>query len=124
MTPEQLRTRTKKSATDIVRLCETLPRNSRAQEIATQLVDSASGIGSNYRSACRARSHDDFINKLAITLDCADESFYWLQVLTESAIDDSAATRTYRGEAEELTKIFAASLRTAKRNRPKRKSAR
>lgn len=65
MTPDELRARTKKFATDVVRFCETLPRNGRAQEIAQQLVDSASGVGSNYRSACRARSRDDFFNKLS-----------------------------------------------------------
>ena len=117
MTPEELRDRTKKFATDVVRFCETLPRNGRAQEIAEQLVDAASGVGSNYRSTCRARSPDDFINKLAITLDCADESLYWFQVLTESRLSDDAVTHTYRREAEELTKIMAASLRTKKRNR-------
>jgi four helix bundle protein len=76
MTPDELRSRTKKFATDTFRFCETLPSNRRAQEIAAQLVDAASGVGSNYRSVCRARSPDDFINKLAITLDCADESPY------------------------------------------------
>jgi four helix bundle protein len=117
MTPQELRDRTKKFATDVVRFCETLPHNGRAQEIAEQLVDAASGVGSNYRSTCRARSPDDFINKLAITLDCADESLYWFQVLIESKLADCVDTQRHRREAEELTRIMAASLRTAKRNR-------
>jgi four helix bundle protein len=124
MTAEELRARTKKFATDVVQFCETLPRNPRAQEIAKQLVDAASGVGSNYRSVCRARSPDDFINKLSITLDCADESFYWLQLLIESNIADGDGTRGHRSEAEELTKILAASVRTAKLNRAKRKRPR
>ena len=124
MTPQELRDRTKKFATEVVQFCETLPQNGRAQEIAEQLVDAASGVGSNYRSTCRARSPDDFINKLSITLDCADESFYWLQLLIESHLAPGEATRRHRGEAEELTKILAASLRTAKRNRAKRKGTR
>jgi four helix bundle protein len=117
MTPEELRSRTKKFATDVVQFCETLPRNSRAQEIAAQLVDAASGVGSNYRSVCRARSRADFINKLSIALDCADESLYWLQLLIESNVADTPHARRHRAEAEELTKILAASRNTARRNR-------
>ena len=122
MTPDELRGRTKKFATEVVQFCETLPANARAQEIAAQLVDAASGVGSNYRSVSRARSRDDFINKLAIALDCADESFYWLQLLVESQVADSAVTRGHRAETEELTKILAASLRTAKCNRARAKA--
>jgi four helix bundle protein len=80
MTPEELRSRTKTFATDVVLFCETLPRNTRAQEMAAQRVDAATGVGSNYGSVCRARSRADFINKLSITLDCADESLYGLEV--------------------------------------------
>jgi four helix bundle protein len=121
MTPEELRTRTRKFATDIVQYCETLPKDPRAQEIARQLVDAATGVGSNYRSVCRARSTNDFINKLAIALDCADESFYWLQVLVESNVTTDAVTAGHRREAEELTRILAASLRTARRSRRRQK---
>jgi len=117
MTPEELRSRTRKFATDVVQFCETLPRNPRAQEIATQLVDAASGVGANYRSVCRARSRADFINKLSITLDCADESLYWLQVLIDSKVADTPVAIQYRTEAEELTRILAASRQTARRNR-------
>jgi four helix bundle protein len=117
MTPAELRSRTQTFAADIVRFCETLPRNGRAQEIAVQLVDAASGVGSNYRSVCRARSRKDFINKLAITLDCADESLYWLQLLIDARLMDSSEVRRYRNEAEELTKILAASHRTARQTR-------
>ena len=119
MTPQELRDRTKKFANDVVRFCETLPGHSRAQEIAAQLVDAASGVGANYRAVCRARSPDDFINKLSITLDCADESLFWLQLLIESQVAATSLAKQHRQEAEELTRIMAASLRTAKRNRAK-----
>jgi four helix bundle protein len=69
MTPQELRDRTEAFATGIVQFCETLPRHPRAQEISTQLVDAASGVGANYRAVCRARSPADFINKLCITLE-------------------------------------------------------
>jgi four helix bundle protein len=117
MTPDELRSRTKKFATDIVRFCETLPRDTRTQEIATQLIDAGTGVGANYRSVCRARSRADFINKLSIAIDCADESLYWLQVLIESNTANTPVAEPLRAEAEELTKILVASRATARRNR-------
>ena len=117
MTPEELRNRTKKFASDVIQFCETLPRTPRAQEIATQLVDAAGGVGANYRATCRARSRNDFINKISITLECADEALYWLEVLIDSKMADTPAARIHRVEAEQLTKILAASRNTARRRR-------
>ena len=117
MTPEELRLRTKKFAVNIVRFCRALPADSITQEMAAQLVDAGTGVGSNYRSVCRARSRADFINKLGITIDCADESSYWLEVLIESDTAASPLAKAHRAEAEELTKILVASRETARRNR-------
>ena len=120
MTPDELRDRTRKFAVDLTRFCRSLPRDSRTQEIAAQLVDAATGVGANYRSVCRARSRADFINRLAIAIDCADESLYWLDVLIESETADTASARIHRREAEELTRILVASRATARRNHDRR----
>ena len=117
MTPDELKARTKDFAVAIVRFCRMLPRDSQTQEIATQLVDAGTGVGSNYRSVCRARSRADFINKLGITLDCADESAYWLDVLIESETAATPAAKGHLNEAEQLTRILAKSRDTARRNR-------
>lgn len=117
MTPDELRDRTKHFSVSIVRLCRALPNDTVTQEITGQLVDAATGVGSNYRSVCRARSRADFINKLSITIDCADESLYWLDVLIESDTSNDEKTQGYRNEAEELTKILVKSRETARRNR-------
>ena len=106
MTPDELRDRTRKFAVDLTRFCRSLPHDSRTQEIAAQLVDAATGA--------------DFVNRLAIAIDCADESLYWLDVLIESETADTASARIHRREAEELTKILVASRATARRNHDRR----
>ena len=117
MTPDELRDRTKAFAVSIVRFCRTLPHDQQTQELARQLVDAGTGIGANYRSACCARSRADFINKLGITLDCADESLYWLDVLIESGAVATPDVKAHRDEAGQLTRILARSRDTARRNR-------
>jgi four helix bundle protein len=119
MTPQELRDRTKQFGVDIVNFCETLPGDPRSQEIAAQLVDAATGVGANYRAVCRPRSDADFINKMAITLECADESLYWLEVLIESCLANTLTAQQHRNEAEELTRILSASVRTARANAAK-----
>ena len=117
MTPDELKERTKDFAVAIVRFCRMLPRDSQTQEITTQLVDAGTGVGSNYRSVCRARSRADFINKLGIALDRTDESAYWLEVLIESDMVATPVAKAHRDEAEQLTRILAKSRDTARRNR-------
>jgi four helix bundle protein len=113
---EELRQRTKSLALRIVRLYRSLPTTKDAQVIGTQLLRSGTSVGANYRAVCRARSRPDFISKLGVVLEEADETVFWLELITESGIMSEQKTGELLGEARELTAIFTASQRTAKGN--------
>jgi four helix bundle protein len=82
--------------------------------IARQLLRSSTSIGAIYWSVCRARSSADFISKLGIVLEEADESLFWLELLMESGAAHPDKITPLLKEADELVSIFVASLRTAK----------
>lgn len=75
---------------------------------------SATSVGANYRSVCRARSTPDFVSKLGVVLEEADESLFWIDLLVDAGIVSTERARALRAEANELVAIFVASLRTAK----------
>jgi four helix bundle protein len=111
----QLRDRTKRFALDVVRLVEKLPDRGFADVAKKQIMRSATSVGANYRSACRARSKADFLSKIRISLEEADETQYWLELLFESQLIDPDAFSRFHREADELISIFAASAKTAQR---------
>ena len=114
MTPDELKKRTKQFGLNIIRLVETLPRSQTVFVISSQLLRSAMSVGANYRAACRAKSKADFISKLAIVEEEADESFYWLEMLIEAKAVSNAALSKLLAEANELTAIISASRKTAR----------
>jgi four helix bundle protein len=97
-----------------VRLYRALPAKEEARVLGKQLLRSGTSVGANYRAACRARSKDEFIAKLGIVLEEADESVFWLELIEETGLVGPDKLRSLLNEAEELTAIFVASLRTAK----------
>jgi four helix bundle protein len=118
---EQLKQRTMAFAITVLRLIERLPQTASGQTIARQLAKSATSVGANYRAACNARSRAEFISKLCIVVEEADESVYWLDLIarTEAIIvPDSASARQ---EAVELRAIFSRSVGTARLNQRQRK---
>ena len=116
----ELEKRTQKFHIDVLKLCEKVPKTPVGFELAKQLIRSAGGVGSNYRASRRSKSISDFIYKIENVLEEADESHYWVDViykagiLTISSEDD---IRNLINEANELTAIFAASDKTAKKKR-------
>jgi four helix bundle protein len=116
-TADDLRARTKRFAFDIINLIQRLPHNIATDAIARQLIRSGTGVASNHRSACRARSRCEFIAKLGVVLDEADESELWLEALTECQLaPDTLPVRPLLQEAGELRAIFFKSVRTARDN--------
>ena len=115
MRSEELKKRTKGFSLRIIKLIKGLPRTKSAEVIGRQLLRSATSVGANYRSACRARSQADFISKICIVEEESDESAYWLELLLEARITDDHDLKNLLGEANELTAIFTASGRTARR---------
>lgn len=97
-----------------------MPKNIAAYEIAKQLIRSAGSVGANYRAVCLAKSVNDFVHKIKIVLEEADESLYWLEVLKEAGIITDSQIEKILKEANELVLIFDATSRTAKNNLLKR----
>src|SRR5712692_2922358 len=111
---EAMKNRTKNFALLVIRLCRTVPRTEESRIIWRQLLRSATSVAANYRAVCRERSTPDFISKLGIVLEEADESLFWLELLVEAGVAPPEKIRLPLKEANELVSIFVASLRTAK----------
>jgi four helix bundle protein len=114
MTPSELRMRTQQFAIDTIRLARTLPTDYVTAVISRQLVRSGTSVGANYRSSCRAKSRRDFVAKMAIAEEEADETQYWLEVLIASGTVRREAVAPMLDESEQLVRIFVASIRTAR----------
>lgn len=112
-----LQDRTKQFHIDVIKLCEHLPRNAAGFETAKQVIRSAGSVGANYRSTVRAKSKADFIYKIEIVLEEADESMYWLEVMRDAKLKIGNEIERLIKEANELTAIFAATDKTAKEKR-------
>jgi four helix bundle protein len=117
MTSEELKKRTKAFAIAIILLDSELPKKRAADIIYGQLLRASSSVGANYRSACRARSRAEFISKITIVEEEADESVYWLELFVESGLMKLERLAPLIKEARELTAIFTSSGKTAKSNR-------
>ncbi|CAN5686711.1 four helix bundle protein [soil metagenome] len=109
-----LQQRTKQFHIDVIKLCESLPRNAAGFELAKQVIRSAGSVGANYRSSMRAKSSKDFIYKIEIVLEEADESHYWLEIIRDAELINNERLDELISEANELTAIFAATDKTAK----------
>ena len=112
---DDLRTRTKEFALRVMRLYKALPHREEARVIGRQLLRSGTSVGANYRAACRGRSRAEFVAKLGVVLEEADETVFWLELLQESDIVSSQRLGPLIQEAHELTAIFVAAICTAKR---------
>ena len=112
-----LQDRTKQFHIDVIKPCEHLPRNAAGFETAKQVIRSAGSVGANYRATVRAKSRADFIYKIEIVLEEADESMYWLEVMRDSELKIGDEIERLIKEANELTAIFAATDKTAKEKR-------
>ena len=99
----------------MINLCKRLPKTREGRLIGNQLFRSGTSVGANYRAACRARSKAEFIAKLGIVLEEADESLYWLEILAETEIVKADLLAPLMKEADELVAIFVTSLKTAKK---------
>jgi four helix bundle protein len=114
MTPEEMRDRTKAFAIRIVRVFQSLPKTSEAQVLGKQLLRCGTSVAANYRAVCRARSRPEFIAKLGIVLEEADESVFWMDLLIETGIVKTSKLEKLRTEAQELTSIFGAARHTSR----------
>src|SRR5438270_13920223 len=112
-----LQDRTKKFAIRVIKAFARLPKDEAARIIGKQFLRSGTSLDANYRAACRARSAADFISKIAIVTEEADETLFWFELLIESELIGVKSIQPLMSECDELLKIFSASLSTAKANR-------
>lgn len=113
--PEELRDRSKQFALRIIRLFRSLPYRTDTQVLGKQLLRCGTSVAANYRAVCRARSKAEFIARMGIVAEEADETILWLELLTESGIISQDKTESLLVEARELAAIFTASQQTAKK---------
>ena len=118
MNAEMLKRRSKALAIGIIQMVEKLPRSQASDIIGRQLIKAGTSTAANYRAACRARSKPDFINKLGIVEEEADETMFWLELIQEMEMAEASVVQPLWQEAKELLAIFTSSRITAKRNHP------
>jgi len=114
---DDLAKRTKDFARRIIHLCQSLPDSREARLIANQIFRSGTSVGANYRAARRGRSRAEFVAKLGIVLEEADETLYWLELLRDSEIVRPELLDDLMAETHELVSIFVASIKTAKESK-------
>lgn len=113
MNETDMKMRTKRFALDVIRLIAELPRTTEARAIGSQLVRSGTSVGANYRAACRGKSKADFVAKLGIVEEEADESCYWLEIIIDADVLSQDRVLPLLKEANEITAIVVASRKTA-----------
>jgi four helix bundle protein len=116
MAYDDLKKRTKKFALDIIKLVETSPNDRAGKILGGQLLRAATSVGANYRSACRARSNPDFISKMGIVEEEADETGYWLDLIVSAGKLSRESAALLIAEANELMAITVSSINTARKS--------
>jgi len=115
MTPKELKDRRKRFAVDMIQLCRELPTTLDGKTVGHQLIRCGTSVAANYRASCRARSRPEFIAKLGTVEEEIDEALFWLELMVDSKLVSISRVEKLLKEANELTAIFVASLKTAKR---------
>ena len=114
-----LKMRTKQYALRIIKLTQALPKNTAGWAISKQLVRSGTSVGANYRAVCRSRSVADFVSKLGIVIEEADESAFWLELVIESGLMKEELILPLLEETNEIISIMVSSSKTIKTNNSK-----
>ena len=114
---EELRDRTREFAVRIIKMADGIPRRLSVEILTKQLIRCSTSVGANYRAACRARSHSEFVSKMQIVQEEADESQHWMDLLFQTGALKEEEFRPLEKEAGELTAIFTSSAATARKNK-------
>ena len=113
MTERELLERTKQFALRIFKLVGALPQTIQGRAVAAQLIRSGTSVAANYRAACRARSKPEFVARLGVVEEEADESAFWLELIIETDLLGAAKVKPLLAEANEIVAIMASSKKTA-----------
>jgi four helix bundle protein len=117
MNKDELKSRTKQFALRIMNLVDALPNSTKGRVIGNQLIRSGTAVGANYRACCRSRSKAEFVAKIGIVEEEADESAFWMELIVDGKILSEAKVKALLSEANELVAIMAASRISASRSR-------
>jgi four helix bundle protein len=115
MNAQDLKERTKQFALRVMRLVDALPKTPKGRAIASQLVRSGTSVAANYRAACRGRSKAEFIAKVGVAEEEADETMLWLELIIADKLLPEKKVAPLLKEANEVTAIMAASYISASR---------
>ncbi len=110
----ELKARTKKFALRTIKVVENLPKTIAGYEFGKQMFRSGTSVSSNYRAACRAKSKKDFVYKLEVVLEEADETLLWMELIEESGTMEKKKLASLMDEANQLVSIFTKSIKTLK----------
>ncbi|MFA6551542.1 MAG: four helix bundle protein [Patescibacteria group bacterium] len=116
MNREDLKLRTKNYVLRIIKLVKALPNTLDSRTIGNQLIRCGTSVGANYRAVCRARSNAEFISKLGIVIEEADESAFWIELIIESGLIKEELLKPLLKETNEIISIMVASSKSAKIN--------
>jgi four helix bundle protein len=114
---ERVRKRTRDFALRVIRLVEALPKTKTADVIGRQLLRCGTSVGANYRASCRAKSVADFIAKMGIVEEEADESIYWIELLVDSGLIKRERVENLLNEVDQIVAIVVSSIKTARRRK-------
>jgi four helix bundle protein len=117
MNKEKMKERFKNYSLNIIKFSEILPKNRVTDIFARQLIRSGTSVGANYFAACRARSRAEFIAKMGIVEEEADETIYWLELLSDSDIVKHDQVDILLKEANEILSMVVQSIKTARMNK-------
>lgn len=106
--------RTKRFSLGVIELVQRVPSTPVNNVLCKQVIRSSTSIGANYRAACRAKSTADFINKLKMAEEEADETMYWLEIMAESGSIESQAVLPLLQEANNILAIVVSSIKTTR----------
>src|SRR6266496_3176 len=123
MNSTEFKLRTKSYGLRIIRLYEASPKRGAAPVLGKQLLRSGTSVGANYRAACRARSSADFISKMGIVEEEADESSFWVELLVDAGRLRTEKAGHVLKESSELVAISVSSINTARRNSTRRSTS-
>ncbi len=116
MNKDDFKLRTRQFALRAIKLVEALPKGRSADVIARQLLRSATSVGANYRAACRARSTAEFLSKMGIVEEEADECVYWLELIADSELLPVIRLQEILDEANQIVAMTVASIKTARKS--------
>lgn len=114
MNPEEMKARTRAFALRVIRLAESLPKTPTGNAIRNQMLRCGPSVGANYRAACRAKSKPDFVSKMGIVEEEADETMFWIELLIDAGIVKRGRVAALLAEADEILSITVSSIKTAR----------